>query len=130
MPSSADVSKHNTDQDCWVIVGEEVYDVTKFLPYHPGGKKAIMLYAGKDATEEFDSFGEEPVKLQKQAEIEFAELHWWREAHKSLKLRYYHELQTLKWGRLVERLVAARFFDLNAARLYMRQGLAPALAEV
>merc|ERR1712107_594513 len=43
-----------TDADCWVIVGDDVYDVTKFLPDHPGGKKAIMLYAGKDATEEFD----------------------------------------------------------------------------
>ena len=42
--------------DCWVIVGDDVYDVTKFLPDHPGGKKAIMLIAGKDATEEFDMF--------------------------------------------------------------------------
>merc|ERR1712004_489833 len=61
MPSSADVSKHNTDKDCWVIVGDEVYDVTKFLPDHPGGKKAIMLNAGKDATEEFDMLHDRKV---------------------------------------------------------------------
>merc|ERR1711907_314310 len=52
--SSEEVAKHNKDSDCWVIIGEDVYDVTKFLGDHPGGKKAIMLYAGKDATEEFD----------------------------------------------------------------------------
>ena len=28
--------------------------MTNFLKDHPGGKKAIMLFAGKDATEEFD----------------------------------------------------------------------------
>jgi len=31
--------------------------VTKFLSKHPGGKPAIMLYAGKDATEEFNMVG-------------------------------------------------------------------------
>jgi len=50
----ADVAKHNTEKDCWVVVNEQVLDVTKFLPDHPGGKKAILIYAGKDATEEFN----------------------------------------------------------------------------
>merc|ERR1712127_672837 len=61
MPSAADVSQHTTDTDCWVIVGDDVFDVTKFLPDHPGGKKAIMLYAGKDATEEFDMLHDRKV---------------------------------------------------------------------
>lgn len=30
------------------------YDVTEFLPEHPGGQKIILKYAGKDATKEFD----------------------------------------------------------------------------
>lgn len=49
-----EVSKHNKDTDCYVVLHNQVYDVTKFLNDHPGGKKAIMLYAGKDATTEFD----------------------------------------------------------------------------
>ncbi|CAO3631701.1 unnamed protein product [Cunninghamella blakesleeana] len=49
-----DVAKHNTDKDCWVVVNGEVLDVTDFLSEHPGGKKAIMIYAGRDATEEFN----------------------------------------------------------------------------
>jgi len=48
-----EVAKHNKDDDCWVIIEGKVLDVTKFLPDHPGGKKAILLYAGRDATEEF-----------------------------------------------------------------------------
>ena len=43
-----EVSKHVLDSDCWVIIGEDVYDVTKFLPDHPGGKKAIILLARKE----------------------------------------------------------------------------------
>merc|ERR1712007_128811 len=49
-----EVAKHNTDKDCWVVVNGQVLDVTEFLNDHPGGKRAIMLYAGKDASEEFN----------------------------------------------------------------------------
>ncbi|WVQ98035.1 hypothetical protein IAU59_005157 [Kwoniella sp. CBS 9459] len=48
-----EVAKHNKEDDCWVIIDGEVLDVTNFLPDHPGGAKAILLYAGRDATEEF-----------------------------------------------------------------------------
>lgn len=49
-----EVAKHNTERDCWVIVNGQVLDVSKFLPDHPGGKKAILIYAGKDASAEFN----------------------------------------------------------------------------
>lgn len=49
-----DVAKHNKKDDVWVVVNGQVLDVTSFLPDHPGGEKAILLYAGRDATEEFN----------------------------------------------------------------------------
>merc|ERR1712224_254386 len=52
--TAEEVSHHKTADDCWVILNNKVYDVTNFLGDHPGGKKAIMVYAGKDATEEFE----------------------------------------------------------------------------
>lgn len=52
--SVEEVAKHNQKDDCWVIIDGKVLDVTSFLPDHPGGEKAILLYAGRDATEEFN----------------------------------------------------------------------------
>lgn len=49
-----EVAQHNKKDDCWVVIGGQVLDATSFLPDHPGGPKAIMLYAGRDATEEFE----------------------------------------------------------------------------
>merc|ERR1712146_718978 len=40
--------------DCWVVLNGRVLNVNKFLPEHPGGELAILTFAGKDATEEFD----------------------------------------------------------------------------
>ncbi|KAF2084677.1 hypothetical protein K490DRAFT_68437 [Saccharata proteae CBS 121410] len=49
-----EVAKHNTQDSCWVILYGDVYDVTEFLPEHPGGMKIILKLAGQDATEEYD----------------------------------------------------------------------------
>ncbi|KAG6021756.1 hypothetical protein E4U41_002416, partial [Claviceps citrina] len=46
----SDIEKHNDAKSCW----GKAYDVTDFLPEHPGGSKIILKYAGKDATEAFE----------------------------------------------------------------------------
>merc|ERR1719197_1615984 len=50
----AEVAKHTSKTDCWVVVAGQVLDVTKFLKDHPGGELAILTFGGKDATEEFN----------------------------------------------------------------------------
>ncbi|KAK2821838.1 hypothetical protein FQN49_007624 [Arthroderma sp. PD_2] len=52
--TGADIAKHSSAESCWVVVHGKAYDVTDFLPEHPGGQKIILKYAGKDATAEFD----------------------------------------------------------------------------
>lgn len=49
-----EVRQHRSQDSCWVVLYGNVYDVTSFLPDHPGGSKIILQLAGSDATEEFD----------------------------------------------------------------------------
>jgi cytochrome b involved in lipid metabolism len=39
--SVADVANHKTASDLYIIVDEDVYDLTKFQDEHPGGKKSM-----------------------------------------------------------------------------------------
>ena len=39
--STADVASHNKGDNLWIIVDEDVYDLTKFQDDHPGGKKSM-----------------------------------------------------------------------------------------
>lgn len=54
--SLSEVKKHNKKENAWIALFGNVYDVTKWIPIHPGGE--VILYGiGKDATEMFKSVG-------------------------------------------------------------------------
>ena len=55
-----EVAKHSTEKDCWLIIEGQVYDVTKFVPRHPGGS-LIYVKAGGDSTQLFYSYHPEHV---------------------------------------------------------------------
>jgi sulfite oxidase len=44
----SEIEKHNKINDCWVTYQGNVYDVTGFLPNHPGGYEKLLQAAGKD----------------------------------------------------------------------------------
>jgi fatty acid desaturase 2 (delta-6 desaturase) len=56
MYTRAEVGQHKTPDDCWIIVNGKVYNVTKWLSRHPGGKRIIQHYAGEDASLAVESF--------------------------------------------------------------------------
>lgn len=51
--SVTDVATHNSEASCYTIVRGNVYDVTAFIPKHPGGSDAVLAGCGVDNTETF-----------------------------------------------------------------------------
>lgn len=51
-----EVSAHCSEDDAWIIIDEHVYDVTRFVPRHPGGKRPLINLAGCDATDAFANY--------------------------------------------------------------------------
>ncbi|THW29029.1 acyl-CoA dehydrogenase NM domain-like protein [Aureobasidium pullulans] len=69
--SKEDVQSHNKADNLWIIVDEDVYDLTKFQEEHPGGKKILQRVAGKDASKQFWKYHNEGIlkKYQKQLQV-------------------------------------------------------------
>lgn len=51
----ADVATHNTSSDCWVIINNNVYNLTGFISTYSGGASVIKAQCGKNRTASFYS---------------------------------------------------------------------------
>jgi sulfite oxidase len=58
--TSEDVARHNSAEDgskrIWMSYGGYVYDVTDFIPNHPGGTEKILLAAGSHIEPYWDTY--------------------------------------------------------------------------
>ncbi|KAI0853850.1 FMN-dependent dehydrogenase-domain-containing protein [Daldinia vernicosa] len=50
-----EVKEHKTQESCWMVLHGKVYDITSFVPKHPGGRSILLKNAGQDASAAFDS---------------------------------------------------------------------------
>lgn len=48
--SSRELAGHKSQHDCWTVYNGRVYDVSNYLPYHPGGESMLLQGAGRDCT--------------------------------------------------------------------------------
>jgi len=45
-----DVRQHDSVSDKWIVINDDVYNITEWAKRHPGGFRVISHYAGQDAT--------------------------------------------------------------------------------
>jgi len=53
----AEVAAHKDAKSCYMVIHNQVYDVTRFLEEHPGGEEVLLEQAGGDSTEAFEDVG-------------------------------------------------------------------------
>ncbi|KAK3073314.1 hypothetical protein LTR53_005216 [Teratosphaeriaceae sp. CCFEE 6253] len=54
--STQEIGSHSSPEDCWIVVDDEVWDVTHFAPQHPGGASLLHKYGGRDATKAYAEY--------------------------------------------------------------------------
>jgi cytochrome b involved in lipid metabolism len=62
----AEVQTHNSASNCWTVISGVVYDLTQWIPQHPGGEAAIESICGIDGTAAFRA---QHGTAQRQADI-------------------------------------------------------------
>jgi Cytochrome b5-like Heme/Steroid binding domain len=51
----AEVGRHRTAGDCWLVIDGGVYDVTAYLPEHPSRPEVVTAWCGREATEAYQT---------------------------------------------------------------------------
>ncbi len=49
-------NRFNKDNTVWIVINNQVFDVTKFLKHHPGGMQILKLYSNQDASVSLNLF--------------------------------------------------------------------------
>lgn len=51
--SLSEIAVHNNKTSCWTTIEGKVYDITSYVPRHPGGEANILKVCGKDGSSLF-----------------------------------------------------------------------------
>ncbi|KAJ5207213.1 Cytochrome b5 [Penicillium cf. griseofulvum] len=71
----AEVAAHKTaDEGLYIIIDNNVFDVTKFVDEHPGGAKILKRVAGKDASKQFWKYHNESVLKKYSPKLKIGEV--------------------------------------------------------
>lgn len=58
------VRRHASAESCWLVAGNDVYDVTSFVPRHPAGTFSIVRHSGgRDCSEDLQFHSSKAQKL-------------------------------------------------------------------
>ncbi|KAJ5579860.1 uncharacterized protein N7459_005845 [Penicillium hispanicum] len=72
--SKEEVASHSKGDSLYIVIDEDVYDVSKFQDEHPGGKKILQRVAGKDASKQFWKYHNEGILKKYKGQLQVGSL--------------------------------------------------------
>jgi cytochrome-b5 reductase len=51
-----EIRQHKSVHDGWIVLKGKVYNLSPYLPYHPGGETVLKQALGKDVTQLFEKY--------------------------------------------------------------------------
>ncbi len=49
----AEVARHATGEDCWMVINDQIYDFSAYLPQHPANPSVFLPWCGKEASDAY-----------------------------------------------------------------------------
>ncbi|PGG98297.1 hypothetical protein AJ80_09558 [Polytolypa hystricis UAMH7299] len=68
------VASHNKPDSLWVVIDEDVFDLTKFQDEHPARETVLQRVAGKDASKQFWKYHNEGILKKYRAQLQVGSL--------------------------------------------------------
>ena len=69
-----EIERHNSANDCWIVIRGRVCNITEYLEQHPGGSDILLDLAGKNATKEFIDVGHSSQAEKTMMELSIGEI--------------------------------------------------------
>jgi len=105
-----EVRRHRYASDCWVVCEEKVYDITEFVPKHPGGPR-LWTFGGGDVTIFFSAMHPPRVTVASHLEKYYIGQVAREDSKGKLVLsEQYHDLRAFVWDRLSKHFGIERGF--------------------
>lgn len=109
-----EVHRHGWPSDSWVVVDDKVYDITAFVPNHPGGPRLWTLCGG-DITVFFSAMHPPRVTVERHLTKYFIGIFDEKRSKKYSSLRVsdqYQDLRSYVWANLSKHLGVQKFADV------------------
>eukprot|EP01084_Bolivina_argentea_P282455 483493_1 len=113
-----EVSKHNTADDIWIVLNNNVYDLTDFWQQHTVNPQYVFKFAGKNATDAFNSAGHSEYAIKLANHMKIGKLVF----EDRIKQKDERNMSIINWGNLEQTNIDENEIKIKHINVYPVKG--------